>query len=163
MNLYLISFDYPAYDLDRLKNMIKRKYVHWWNYVKHTYIIETYEDKNTVVEKFRCMLEAVTETTARFIVVKIDNYDNINGWLPQEAYRWISGKLFFDDTTPPHVLIDGGLFYRLFGMGFNRHDLFTVAQVDALLEPLNLDTLEYQLCRDRLIGIMRLNRHLNQG
>lgn len=163
MNLYMISFDYPAYDLDQLKNMIKRKYVHWWNYVKHTYIIETYEDKNTVVENFRCMLESITETTAQFIVVKIDNFDNINGWLPQAAYHWISDKLLFDDTTPPHVLIDEGLFYRLFGMGFNRFDLFTVTQVDALLEPLKLDPSEYQLCRDRLIGMMRSNLQLSQG
>ena len=163
MNLYLISFDYPAYDLDRLKNMIKRKYVHWWNYVKHTYIIETDEDKNTVVDKFRDMLEAITETTPQFIVVKIDNYDNLNGWLPQAAYRWISDKLLFDDNTPAHVLIDEGLFYRLFGMEFNRFDLFTVTQVDALLEPLNLDPSEYQLCRARLIDMMRNNLQLNQG
>ena len=163
MNLYMISFDYPAYDLDRLKSMIKRKYVHWWNYVKHTYIIETDEDKHTVVDKFRDMLEAITETPPQFIVVKIDNYDNINGWLPQAAYHWISDKLCFDDTTPPHVLIDEGLFYRLFGMGFNRFDLFTVTQVDTLLEPLNLDPSEYQLCRDRLIGMMRRNLQLHQG
>lgn len=166
MNVFLISFNQPfnEYDCERLKKLVKNTYQRWWNHLRHTYIVATDESLDVVVDKFKMMITSVSDLyQATFIAVQLRDYNDISGYLQPSAYDWLRDNLELDKPMAPHEYIDTGRLSRLFGGSFNRWDLYSISQVDRLLEPLNLDPIEYNLCRSRLIDIVLSNLKLQRG
>ena len=88
-------------------------------------------------------------------------HTNIQGWLPPEAYRWITkqldrNELIAKGDLPLHVVIERDIPEKL-PVPFDRKSFFTVAQVDRWLDQVHTNPQEAALCRARLIDIMAEN------
>lgn len=88
MALLLVSYDLGANsDCSPLVEELKRT-KGWWHYLESTWILSTQETPNQVWNRVVPHLHK----TDRFLVIRIDDGAR-QGWLPQDAWRWIESEL----------------------------------------------------------------------
>lgn len=56
----------------------------WWHYIKSSYIIISQENANDLSAKVRMLVP-----NKSILIVEVD-LKNMNGWLPQKAWDWLS-------------------------------------------------------------------------
>ena len=88
MTAYCISYDLkvPGRDYTALFNAIKQSEL-WWHYLDSTWIISTNESAQQVWDR----LANAIDKNDYLLVIEVRN--NTKGWLPKEAWTWISSKV----------------------------------------------------------------------
>lgn len=88
MKVYCVSYDLKGIKRDytpllsALQSMGK-----WWHFLESTWLIATNE---TPAEIWRRIATTI-DTNDRLLIIEVRN--NINGWLPKDAWDWISSNV----------------------------------------------------------------------
>lgn len=87
MKSYLITFN-KCYneDYESLEEEIKRS-PEWWSYIENTWIILTNETADEVWER----LEKLFPKDGRILIIEVKA--NCQGWLENDAWKWIEEKM----------------------------------------------------------------------
>ena len=83
--IFLITYELKNKErnYESLYNEIK-KLGHWWHYIKNTWIVRTNIDLNECTRNLHNRID----DNDRLLIIDITNIE-MNGWLPEEAWRWI--------------------------------------------------------------------------
>lgn len=86
--LYVVSYDLrkPGKDYKGLWDELKNS-PRWWHYLESTWLIATSENATQVHKRLRSHLD----TGDNILIIQAGN--NIQGWLPEEAWKWIKREL----------------------------------------------------------------------
>ena len=171
MNLYLVTYDsLQEFCSTVLHHRVTESFKHWWHYLDTMYIVADNRNLNDFSTYFRSLLRKASfrDNVHIFVMELQPGHTNIQGWLPPEAYRWITKQLDRNEliamgALPLHVAIERDIPERL-PVPFDRKSFYTVAQVDRWLEQVHASPQEVALCRARLIEIMFKNiRRVNNA
>lgn len=86
---YAINYDLkaPGRDYSGLYEAIKKTSLWWWHYLDSTWLIVTEETPSQIWSKLAHHIDKND-----FLLI-IEVRDNIQGWLPKEAWEWIHDKV----------------------------------------------------------------------
>lgn len=86
MPALLITYDLnkPGQDYEGLSEEIK-SFGAWWHYLDSTWIVDTNLSVSSAADRIR----AKVDSSDHFLVLNITG-DASQGWLPQDAWDWIS-------------------------------------------------------------------------
>ncbi|MEW6618720.1 MAG: hypothetical protein AB1422_05150 [bacterium] len=84
MKAYTINYDLKAPDrnYDGLYEAIKKS-PKWWHYLESTWIIITNETPNQIWQR----IEPFVDKNDYLLIIEVR--DNVQGWLPKDAWDWI--------------------------------------------------------------------------
>lgn len=83
--LYLITFWHKDYeDSSALHEAIKNIADDWWRYLPATWIIESKKSSEELSKKLE-----EHKSLAKFLLITRVSLNDVNGWLPKEAWTWI--------------------------------------------------------------------------
>lgn len=161
MNLYLVTYDsLQEFCSTVLHRRVADSFKQWWHYLDTMYIVADDRNLDDFSTYFRSLIRGASfRDNARVFVMELQpGHTNIQGWLPQEAYRWIikqldRNELIAKGDLPLHVAIERDIPEKL-PVPFDRKSFFTVTQVDRWLDQVHTNPQEAALCRARLIDIV---------
>lgn len=164
MNLYLVTYDsLQEFCSTVLHHRVAESFKHWWHYLDTMYIVADDRNLNDFSAYFRSLLrKASFRDNAHIFVMELQpGHTAIQGWLPLEAYQWITKHLARNELIavidlPLHVAIERDIPEKL-PVPLDRKSFYTVAQVDRWLDQVQASPQEIALCRARLIDIMIKN------
>ncbi len=84
MSAFLVTYDLrqPGRDYADLYDAIKRGRT-WWHFLESVWLLDTPESADDIWKSVRGCIDEND-----FLLV-IEVRDNVQGWLPQDAWRWI--------------------------------------------------------------------------
>jgi hypothetical protein len=82
----IVSYDLKTSgrDYSSLHNAIRSNCKAWWHYLQSTWLVDTNLDVNTFAN---ALLPHITQQD-RLLVIEVSGFGQ--GWLPKEAWQWIS-------------------------------------------------------------------------
>lgn len=88
MTAFLLTYDLrqPGRDYKNLYDAIKSGRT-WWHYLESAWILDTTESADEIWQSVRPHIDAND-----FLLI-IEVRDNVQGWLPQDAWNWIHTHL----------------------------------------------------------------------
>jgi hypothetical protein len=88
--MFLIAVDLsdPTLDFQRLKSFIRDSdiFQNWWNHIPGVFLVTSTRSVETVSDEMKSMVGS-----ARYLVMEANPAES-EGWLPEQAWRWISRR-----------------------------------------------------------------------
>lgn len=84
---YILSFDHNAVDPEALHQTILyySGTINWWHFLGFTYLLTSTRSATEIQAYFHAQWPEL-----RFLVTSVtDNANDIDGWLPQDAWKWM--------------------------------------------------------------------------
>ena len=86
--LYVVSYDLTKPGKDYMGLIEQLKYSpRWWHYLESTWLIATQESPSELFNR----LAAHLDRNDRLLIIEAGN--GIGGWLPKDAWEWISQEI----------------------------------------------------------------------
>ena len=85
---YCVSYDLkaPKRDYSGLFDALKKS-PKWWHYLQSTWLIQTTEEPNQIWDR----LVRYIDTNDYLLIIEVR--DNVQGWLPKDAWEWIHANV----------------------------------------------------------------------
>lgn len=87
-NIYILTFDRSEnFDYNKLHQFIKNdtlEITDWWHYIKSSYLLVSPYSADFLANKIMQVIP-----NQNFLVIKLNPIDH-QGWLPKDAWDWIS-------------------------------------------------------------------------
>lgn len=149
---YLISLNKP--EDNRLERFIKDSFDKWMHYMECNWVVVSDKSVKEITEQLLPWVRNSDESNQLLLVTEIDP-DNVNGWLPHDAWNWIrknQREITFKSMKNPS-LID------MFNCGIFSPELGRarcIKDIDQILAPYEPSVSRFALenVRNRMIDVL---------